>query len=818
MKKIARYSIRIAGALLCLLLLAWLGLAAYVQLNKADLLQKTRTQLGSRLSGDVRIGGLDISFFRHWPSVAVTLSDVTLRDSAWQQHHHDLLKAADIDITFDLLKSLLTFRIQPGRVVIEHGQAYFYTDSSGYSNTRILRSRDAGKPGASSDIPDITLIDMRWVLEKQDKRKLFDFDIRRLDCAIEKEDRVLRFNVSAGSIRVVSFAFNTENGSFMKDKMLSGHFAVQYNTASKIVQFNKAIVKIGGQPFVLSGRFFPTLSPDPFFLTLEADHILFRQATALLTPKLQQKIDQFDIDKPVSVQAQLDAGAADDPTPQIQVHLDLHDGSVVTPAGRFTNVSFKGSFINEFAHGQKRADENSGIRLLAFSGRLQDLPLHSDTITIVNLKHPQLSCDLHSHFALQQLNELTGSQTMQFSGGTGILNLFYKGPLSENDTAGTVVNGSLDIDSAALTYLPYKFSLTGGAGRLLFKDQDLVIDRLSIHVGSSKVQVSGIARNLVALLDRNAENVSMDWTLSTPHLQLEDLMPLAGRSATPATSSGRNSGTLFQASFSRIDRLLKEGAIHVGIDAAELHFRKFSGGHAKADLLFDNHAIRLNRLTIEQGSGSLELKAMLNRQTPGETIPLTLESHLDQVDLTRMFTAFNDFGQDALVAKNLRGKLTADVRMSCELTGKARIVSNSLKGTVDFTIRDGQLVDFAPMEKIQVSVLKDRDLSAIKFAELQNELDVDSTTLNIHRMEINSTAFTMYAQGTYDLKTGPDISLQIPFSSLSKDRNQQIPPESQGNGSKGGLSIWLRARRGADGKPKISWDPFKKALKKGKHK
>jgi hypothetical protein len=118
------------------------------------------------------------------------------------------------------------------------------------------------------------------------------------------------------------------------------------------------------------------------------------------------------------------------------------------------------------------------------------------------------------------------------------------------------------------------------------------------------------------------------------------------------------------------------------------------------------------------------------------------------------------------------------------------------------------------MEKIRVSVLKNRDLSDLKFAELQNQLDVDSTTLTIHRMEINSTAFILFAEGTYDLKKGTDMSLQVPLSNLSKDRNQQIPPDSKGNDGKAGPSIRLRARTGEDGKLKVSWDPFKKALKK----
>ena len=134
-------------------------------------------------------------------------------------------------------------------------------------------------------------------------------------------------------------------------------------------------------------------------------------------------------------------------------------------------------------------------------------------MVFTNLTRPQLFCDLHSRFDLIRVNELTGSETIQFTGGTGTMDLVYKGPLSENDTSGTTVNGHLDLDSASMIYLPYQFKLTGGHGRLLFKDQDLLIDPFSVQAGKSTIAVKGVARNLVALLDRNEENVSINLNL-----------------------------------------------------------------------------------------------------------------------------------------------------------------------------------------------------------------------------------------------------------------------------------------------------------------
>jgi hypothetical protein len=82
-------------------------------------------------------------------------------------------------------------------------------------------------------------------------------------------------------------------------------------------------------------------------------------------------------------------------------------------------------------------------------------------------------------------------------------------------------------------------------------------------------------------------------------------------------------------------------------------------------------------------------------------------------------------------------------------------------------------------------------------------------------MEIHSTVLNMFVEGTYDLKKGTDMSIQIPLSNL-KEKNINLEEGNHGLKSKTGLSVRLRAKTGDDGKLKISWDPFKKALKNKK--
>ena len=133
----------------CLLFLFWATLAIYVEVKKDSLLEQARTEINSRIGGTLRIGHADISLFRHFPAVTLSLSDVSLRDSAWQRHRHDLLQAERVYISFSPFRSLFHRRVELGTVFIENGSLYFYTDSTGYSNTYLLSGHGSGGSSAS---------------------------------------------------------------------------------------------------------------------------------------------------------------------------------------------------------------------------------------------------------------------------------------------------------------------------------------------------------------------------------------------------------------------------------------------------------------------------------------------------------------------------------------------------------------------------------------------------------------------------------------------------------------------------------------------
>ena len=74
----------------------------------------------------------------HFPLIALTIDSIYLRDSLWSRHHHNLVSANQVYATIDFWQ-LFHGKIDIKRLVLDIQDIYFYTDSTRYSNTSVLK-------------------------------------------------------------------------------------------------------------------------------------------------------------------------------------------------------------------------------------------------------------------------------------------------------------------------------------------------------------------------------------------------------------------------------------------------------------------------------------------------------------------------------------------------------------------------------------------------------------------------------------------------------------------------------------------------------
>jgi len=811
LKKYLKYAVKGLSILLGILVLVYIGVYLYVVINKKEIIEQVRHKISEELTGDVKIGDVSISYFRTFPRVAVLLENVSVTDTMFSQHNHPFFKAERLFAQINIIR-LLQKKDPLSGIRIDNGQLYVYTDTSGYSNSYLLSGKkkiaDPAVPRKDkSIIKDITLRNVRLIMDNKQKAKLYDFDVNEMDCDIRTTNNAL-FIRTKNKILIHSLAFNLDKGSFGKETLVEGNFNLQYNKSQEQLSFKNLKVNLKDHPFIFTGVFNLGALKN-FSLKISTENVEYDLGRSLLTQKIARNLARFKATEPVDVIAEIN-GPLNGGEPLVKVQWTVKRNNVQTPFVDFTNASFTGSYTNELVPGLPRNDANSRVQFHKVKADWQGLTIRCENVYIDNLIAPMVNCDVKTDFSLTNINNLLNSNALKLNEGTGALDITYSGPLQENTTKNTLINGRFTLKNGQVLYRPRGIEFKNCNGVINFKNSDVAVG-FNCNIGGNKIDMNGGAKNLLSLIKTNPGKISLDWNVHSPSLNLESftaLLKKRNKVAVVVSNAQKNKLTKLA---SRIDNMLDQANVRLNVKADKLEYKRFIAHNVNASVTLLEDSYNLNKVSLQHGNGSMLITGYV-RGANENYHEAKVKVNMNNVDINKVLYAFNNFGQDALKSDNIEGKFTSSIDVRMDIDRQLKKTPTNIQGFLDFSLKNGALINFEPIQKLQNFLFKNRDFKDIRFAELKDRLDVKDGDIKINRMEIQSTALSMFVEGVYSLKGNTDISIQVPLSNLKK-RGEDYKPENTGADAKGGTSVFVRGQPGADGNIKFKYDMFKKFRK-----
>ncbi len=807
MKKVLRFGLKSLLWILGIIVVLWVGLLVYVSLNEEKLISTISTAITQKTRGETKIESVSVSLFRTFPIVSLQLEEIVLRDSLYSRHHQDLLKASDIYLKLSLL-ALVKGEPALGRVIVRNGSINLIVDSAGYSNLYVLKSdkkRDTGS-GKPSSPPDIVLQNILFTHVNAAKRKFYQGQINDLVCSVKDGEResVLKIDTK---IQIRHLEFDTRKGSFARDKPVRGKIILVLDKTNKNLVLNNVKLDIDDHRYTFNG-FFETERESPEFrLQINTRKLLYDSGLAVVNDHIRQKLNKYSISEPMDIDVIIEGQTVFKSEPRVELRATVAGSEINAPQGAFTNCGFKAFFTNEMEKGKERVNKNSLLQFTDFSATWSGIPFKSREVRISNFDTPQLECDIRSEVDMKTINNVSGSTTFQFQKGKTLINVKYKGPVDANAPGAPNINGEVKIIGAEVKYLPRNFLMSDFNGSLVFEGRNLSVDKVTAMIGKTPIQITGYANNFLTMLITSPEKLETKWNINSREIRLEDfttfLTPVNEGKKTPTPKKGE-----FSKASDRIDKVFREGNVFVSLSAPLMTYKKFRATNVKGGVVLKKSMLELQNAHFNHAGGSMDITGTLENK-PADN-PLTLQTRMTNMNIPLLFAAFDNFGQDAITDKNLKGTLSANINLTSSISDKAKMVTSSSRGTIDFLLQNGELNHFEPILKVGEKVFKKQNFEEISFADLKNRLELKGTTFIINQMEIRSTAMTLFVEGVYDVKTGTDMSIRLPVRNLT--RNQEGTDLSEGGKNKKGLSLRLRARTGDDGKLKLSWDPFKRSV------
>ena len=802
MKKLVKYGLRVLVSAILLVLLLWIGIWIYVRYNKPGLIRQISQRITEKTKAEATIGDLSANLFHTFPFISIELSDVVAKDSLWKVHDKTFFTAKRVFLRLSPF-GLFNRNRGIGKVIVTDGRLHLFVDST-FNNQYILRSNKPVKKKAFP-LPDIQLIESEFIMENPSRDKYHHFNLRKFIVGTTEMNELQTFDIDA-DLLVTSLSFNTTKGSYLKNKNVRGGFEIKLDRGQKVLSFSDITLLIENENFNFTGNFSVDTADRTFSLAIVSNKLNFNKTVELLPDSMRLKLKPFAMEDPVRARIDISGETRYKFLPLVNVKMDVTDNTINTPGGTFRNCSFTGKFNNQLRVGDPRLDVNSVLELMGFKGEFETIPITSKKIKVSNLKNPYLECDIKSSFALASLNELTGSSTLAFEKGTGKIDIAFKGPISGRDSVKSGINGIVSINNATVKYIPRNVTLSQCTGNFLFKDKDLLVEKFAALVGSTQLTMNGDAKNFLSLLDISPEKLMLRWNVHSPHLHLKDFTSfLAKRNIRTSQKAPTNN---FRRTAGKIDRMFTEGDVLITLTTPAMDYKKFDAKKVNGELLLTSNRINLKNVSFTHADGSMKLVGTVTEGANSNAV--FLNSIMNKMDIPTLFNSFNNFGQDAITSKNLSGIVSANVNLNTAITDQAEVIPDSMLGTVDFLVENGELNDFEPLEQISISVFKKQDFSTIRFADLKNSLQIKGTAIIIDKMEIRSTALILFAEGVYDVKKGTDMSIKFPIRNVIK-KNDSIDLIS--SDIRTGPSIRVRAKTGNDGKLKITWDPLRRAVR-----
>ncbi len=791
---------------------ATLGVAYYY---KSQILEAVNAELRKDLNGDVRIGGLSFSLWDDTPGLAITLHDIYLRGPNYNDFHKDLFSAKKVYVSLRLMP-LLHKTLVVRSVRVEHGSVYVFRTREGYSNTDVFRVTKSGSDSVSTEnrmlvlFKRIRLQDVAVEYYDSMKNKAIGFRFGDVRADISQTDSSSRYALQ-GPMYFVGLTFNPDKGSYLKEQNVNIQWNLEMVPTSRRLVIHPSSLVLNGQEIGLHGEF--SFGRSTYRLGFDSRELSYSFGISLLTQALTEKLKRIEIDRPVAVNTSVVGSLAPGDEPFVDVHFSFRDASVNAFKVRAEEVTAQGLFLNHVDSTLARDDHNSEVRLDSLHGLFQGLPTNVRA-TFHDLKDPIVTLESSIDSPLSSLNSLVDSSMIHLVGGRLKTSLSYTGRLNEFlDSAKTKfegkMHGHVTIKDGALEYVPRAHSYQKIDADIAFTEKQVLIDHISFLFNKSPVTVKGELLDYVPFFNLPDRQGSAKVSVYSPSMNMQ---PLLTKATNAVTQTQKNAPAKKKRATEVVDGLTQKVKFDVTVQLDKVTFGSWTGFNMKGRFMLDSSSLTAQNVRMNLADGdvtfSLKVTDMQKR-----SFPLSMHSTIRKADIKKYFYSFNNFNQTTLTHENIEGTVAMQTDLRVNVDQNLRLVMSSLYGTLDLSVREGKLINFEPMENMSNFLFKRRDFSNVAFGEIRGHWTIKGSDIDISRMEIQSTVMGFFLEGRYGLKGNTDLSVQIPLSNL-KRRDKDYKPQNVGIDKKVGMSVYLHVYNDDDGKTQISYDPFKKHVRK----
>ncbi|MCD4745301.1 MAG: hypothetical protein K8R58_03285 [Bacteroidales bacterium] len=450
--------------------------------------------------------------------------------------------------------------------------------------------------------------------------------------------------------------------------------------------------------------------------------------------------------------------------PLITVNFNFENGEISKKKSGFTlkNVSVKGIFSN----GKNKKSNSYSLNIEDFYSELNSGHIKGH-IFINNFDNPDVELVISANLNFADLQQFINIDTLETISGDIDLELSFKNRLNSlkkftsQDFISSKTSGKMSIKNMKFLLKNSELNYNNFNGSFIFSNNDLIIQDFTGKISQSDFNMKGYFRNVLPYLFLSDQKLQINANLISQNIDFNELLKY----------KSSNTDTIYQ--FSLSDKL----DFNLIIDIKKLKFRRFNASDIKGKLDFKNKNLYFKQLSFASMDGNITASGNI-KETRKNKLSLNCDASIYNVNINKLFYEFENFGQQNITDRHLKGTVTANVHYSSTLSSDLSVDLNSIYSKGDLIIENGELINFMPLNVLS-RYIKVEDLKHIKFSTLTNQIEIKNKQIHIPEMDIKSSTIDLQATGIHTFDNKIDYNFRILLSEILYRKTKSSQKENE---------------------------------------
>tara|TARA_B110000908_G_scaffold115000_1_gene134859 strand:- start:704 stop:3178 length:2475 start_codon:yes stop_codon:yes gene_type:complete len=699
----------------------------------SDKIEKTViNKIQEKMTSDLKLGNVAFSLYEKFPSASVKISNLLAFEK--EGFNNDTLfyaKSTYIELSIiDIIQS--SFDIK--KVVVDNGKINIKYDDDNNPNFAIFKTNKQSKNKLS--LNNLILLGTHINLTKKEVNLKWEIQEGFLDF---KEKNVI-INAKLFSKKLI---VNTRDYIHKKQMILLTVLEIKKD--SILIQ-KGSIVHIENLKTELSGEIIMGKIIDLDFSCEDQELTNIIQNTP---EHLKSIYSSFQANGIVNCNGNIKGLVSKVSNPYLDMECSIEKGSFNLKSRPFIleGISLKSKITN----GEERSFHNTRIEISDFNSKTKNGFLKGD-FSIQNLNNYYLTANFSSIWDLAEINHYFEDSPFFNLQGKVNANTQYLGNISFDSKftnyflkANHISKTSFKEVSFIYKNIPLDFNFN--SIECVFKNNQIEVKNSAFTIADSDIDFTGDITNLIGYILKKEDTIDITGKLKATYIKFDELLSLKD------TLEEQGEGTMPKWIYADVNTNIKT-----------FSYDDFIASDITGQFNYNNQSLTGENIRLSSLNGNIAGNFKFY-ESKNNKLTLFSQLNLKKLNIRNTFLAFNNFNQDFITAKHIKGIGSAEIQMQASWKTGFIFEKDKLSVKSHLVIEKGELIQFKPLESLSDYVSLD-DLKTVQFSTLENTIEIDNKLVTIPTMEIRSSALSVFLSGTHTFEQEIDYRIKLLLSEL----------------------------------------------------